>query len=96
MDQITNFFKSYFSNVNEFVVNNHPYINGEYLDHRYMVSYSAYYIITKRVDNEERYVGVCQNVEQVLNILSFIRDQEPIVVDDVTKMVANMTGCKTV
>ena len=88
--------KTYFTNVEEFSVNNILYISGQYQGYRYMVSYFAGYIVTERVDGRDRYVGVCNDIDKVVEILTLIKDQQPIIIDELTKLVAGIAGYQTI
>ena len=76
------------------------YIVGTINDNDYIMSKQNYYILTKKVRGEDRYVGVYLTADELLVFLRKIKNNEPIKAseypNEMAKLVAATLGVKTI
>lgn len=76
------------------------FIIGTINGYEYTMSKQEYFILTKRVRGEDRYVGVYYMADDLLAILRKIKNNEPIEAEEypnpMAKLVASMLGVKTI
>ena len=98
MDQlILDFINKYFNNIEQFESDlGTKYIVGHIFGDRYMISQKDLYIVTKRIDGHDLYVAVYENCHQVIELLNKIKDKENLIPNDKAKMLASITGFKTI
>ena len=86
-----------FINVNIFTtLTNTYYIVGELRDSRYMVSKQTYYIVTKRIDGIDKYMGVYQKFDEVCDLLVCIINNELIIPNEMAKILSSFSGTPTI
>lgn len=96
-DRILDYIIKNFVNVNTFVSSSEtPYIVGEIDGFRYMISKQRFYIVTKQIDNIEKYVGVYETSEEVCNLLKTIKEGKTISANDKAKILASITKIPTI
>src|SRR5436190_1293292 len=94
---IVNFLNNNFECVEKFETSSKTkYIIGHIFDDRYMISSNISYIITKRVNNRDLYVSVCDDTPEVLVILNKIKNKNILIPNDKAKMLASITGINTI
>lgn len=72
------------------------YISGIIHGDRYLISKHNSYIITKKVNNTDKYMAVLDSCAEVCNLLMAIKNKEVIVANQKAKFLSLMTGFDTI
>lgn len=98
MDQeIANYVSLHFKDVKLFkTTRGTHYIVGNIYEDNYIISKQHNFIVTKKVDDEQRYVGCYDLVEDVCKLLESIKNKETLVANEQARRLAAITGFNTI
>jgi hypothetical protein len=90
--KIVSFVNNHFTTITTFKTNtNTHYLRGNFNNNQYTISCQTFYIVTKKInDIEEEYIGVYQTPTEVLDTLNKILNNQPVVINELGKLVSQM------
>src|SRR5436305_15030868 len=94
---ITDFMTKNFTNVETTTSSLGIYYVTEMMNYdRYTISKQQFFIITKRINESEKYVAVYHSVTEVCDLLVSIKNNDIIIANEGAKFLASMIGCDTI